>query len=112
MEINTISTTIQPKNYECSIVELINEKGGTDFIEIEKKNLTAPEVLIYNSFVNTFAEISQTRIVNTVNVFCLTRMTSDIIIENTIEIDYAGLSTAAKNKIDSFYTMVKSKNQQ
>lgn len=110
MEINNISTSIDLPNYESSTVELVDANGGTSVFLVDAKQLSTANETIYNNYVNTFAEIAQTRIVKTKEVFTITRITSNVVIDNSIEIDYTTLSNEAKATIDNFYKMILSLN--
>lgn len=106
MEINNLTTTIEIVDYDSSVCEIIDSYGGTETITISINNLNNDDVLIYNDYVSTFCDNISVRIINSQNVFTVSRMTSSVVIDNVVEIDYVNLTINDKTKINNFYNLI------
>ena len=107
MEINNLAVTVELPNYETSICEVVTSDGGTKRVVLVATDLSESDLVTYSIYVSTFAEKTNVRIINSDEQFTVDRRTStEIVDEESVEIDYANLSAAEQIVLHNFYNLI------
>jgi hypothetical protein len=106
MEITNIATTVLVDNYETSVGEIVTDNEGTKVITLVAAELSPEDFITYSNYVSLYMEKSSIRITNSDEQFVVTRMTSFPVTEETVEFDYASLSTLDQDILHNFYNLL------
>jgi len=104
--IEGINTTAQEAGIEQTLVTGTLESGGGNvFVEIVRADLTIEEQGTYDEFIGLSQNKSRVLISNTDSETSYDRMTSAIIVEDTLELDYVTMTPTNKLKVDNFIAL-------